>query len=372
MSIQRADVLEALKVVKLPSTDNNIVEGGAIQEVVISGDKISIVAKVNTPVLHVKKAVENGIEEALKAAFPSAIVNVTMQVEMAKPVIEEEVILPNIKNIVAVASGKGGVGKSTITANLAVQMAKMGFKVGLVDADIYGPSMPIMFDVEKERPLGKEVNGKQVMVPVENYGVKLLSIGFFTDPDQAVAWRGSMATKALKQIIFDADWGELDFLLIDLPPGTGDIHLTLVQSVPVTAAVVVSTPQIVALADARKGAGLFNMDAIKVPVLGFIENMAYFTPAELPENKYYIFGKDGTKKLAADMGLPVLAEIPLVQSIREAGDIGRPISLQENTPEAKAFYKMTQNVVEETIKRNKNLPPTEKVRMSETAGCTAN
>ena len=220
MSIQRADVLEALKVVKLPSTDNNIVEGGAIQEVVISGDKISIVAKVNTPVLHVKKAAENGIEEALKAAFPSAIVNVTMQVEMAKPVIEEEVILPNIKNIVAVASGKGGVGKSTITANLAVQMAKMGFKVGLVDADIYGPSMPIMFDVEKERPLGKEVNGKQVMVPVENYGVKLLSIGFFTDPDQAVAWRGSMATKALKQIIFDADWGELDFLLIDLPPGT--------------------------------------------------------------------------------------------------------------------------------------------------------
>ncbi|MCK5906712.1 MAG: Mrp/NBP35 family ATP-binding protein, partial [Flavobacteriales bacterium] len=252
------------------------------------------------------------------------------------------------------------------------QMAKMGFKVGLVDADIYGPSMPIMFDVEKERPLGKTVNGKQMMLPVENYGVKMLSIGFFTTPDQAVAWRGSMATKALKQLIFDAEWGELDFLLIDLPPGTGDIHLTLVQSIPVTAAVIVSTPQAIALADARKGAGLFKMDSINVPVLGFVENMAYFTPAELPDNKYYIFGKDGAKNLAADMGLPVLGEIPLVQSIREAGDVGRPASLQDGTPESEAFYKLTQNVVEETIARNNNLPATLKVEMSNTAGCTAN
>jgi len=372
MSIQRADVLEALKVVVLPNTGNNIVEGGAVQDVIISDNSISVVAMVNTPVLHVKKTVEEGIKNALVEKFPSASVQVTMKVEMAKPSIApvEEVILPNIKNIIAVASGKGGVGKSTVTANLAVQLAKMGFKVGLVDADIYGPSIPIMFDVEKERPLGKQINGKQMMLPVENYGVKILSIGFFTDSDQAVAWRGSMATKALKQIIFDAEWGELDFLLLDLPPGTGDIHLTLVQSVPVTAAVIVSTPQVVALADARKGVSLFKMDAINVPVLGFVENMAYFTPEELPENKYYIFGKDGTKNLAKDMGLPLLGEIPLVQSIREAGDVGRPASLQEGTPVADAFYKMAQNIVSETLKRNENLPATTKVEMSDTAGCS--
>jgi ATP-binding protein involved in chromosome partitioning len=373
MGIQRSDVLEALKVVGLPNTGNNIVEGGAVQDVIITDNSISVIAMVNTPVLHIKKTVEDGIKKALTEKFPSATVQVTMKVEMAKPSISpvEEVVLPNIKNIIAIASGKGGVGKSTVTANIAVQMAKMGFKVGLVDADIYGPSMPIMFDVEKERPLGKKINGKQMMIPVENYGVKMLSIGFFTTPDQAVAWRGSMATKALKQLIFDAEWGELDFLLLDLPPGTGDIHLTLVQSVPVTAAVIVSTPQSVALADARKGAGLFKMDAINVPVLGFVENMAYFTPAELPDNKYYIFGKDGAKNLAADMGLPVLGEIPLVQSIREAGDVGRPASLQDGTPESEAFYKLTQNVVAETVARNNNLPPTLKVEMSETAGCTA-
>ena len=374
MSIQRSEVLEALKVIALPNTGNNIVEGGAVKDVVTTDNSITVTAMVTSPVLHVKKAVEDGIKKVLAEKFPNVAVQVTMTVEIAKPTIApvEEVILPNIKNIIAIASGKGGVGKSTITANIAVQMAKMGFKVGLVDADIYGPSMPIMFDVEKERPLGKTVNGKQMMLPVENYGVKMLSIGFFTTPDQAVAWRGSMATKALKQLIFDAEWGELDFLLLDLPPGTGDIHLTLVQSVPVTAAVIVSTPQAIALADARKGAGLFKMDSINVPVLGFVENMAYFTPAELPDNKYYIFGQDGAKNLAADMGLPVLGEIPLVQSIREAGDIGRPASLQDGTPESEAFYKLTQNIVEETIARNNNLPPTVKVEMSNTAGCSAN
>ena len=372
MSIERVDVLEALKSVGLPNTGNNIVEGGAVQDVIITDNSISVIAMVNTPVLHVKKTVEDGIKSALADKYPGVGIDVTMKVEIAKPPIApvEEKILPNIKNIIAIASGKGGVGKSTVTANVAVQLAKMGFKVGLVDADIYGPSMPIMFDVEKERPLGKNINGKQVMVPVENYGVKMLSIGFFTTPDQAVAWRGSMATKALKQLIFDAEWGELDFLLLDLPPGTGDIHLTLVQSVPVTAAVVVSTPQIIALADAKKGASLFSMDSIKVPVLGFVENMSYFTPDELPDNKYFIFGKDGTKNLAKDMNLPLLGEIPLVQSIREAGDIGRPASLQEGTPVADAFFKLTQNIVEETIKRNDNLPPTIKVEMSNTAGCS--
>lgn len=373
MDIKKSDVLEALKNVLLPNTGNNIVEGGAVQDVTITKNTIDVMAMVNTPVLHIKKSVKDGIKKTLEDKYPNATINVEIKVEIKKPSIspEEAPILPNIKNIIAVASGKGGVGKSTVTANIAVQLSKMGFKVGLVDADVYGPSIPIMFDVEKERPLGKKINGKEMMVPVESHGVKILSIGFFTAQNQAIAWRGAMATKALKQIIFDADWGELDFLLLDLPPGTGDIHLTLVQSLPVTAAVIVSTPQAVALADAKKGVSLFQMEAINVPVLGFVENMAYFTPEELPDNKYYIFGKDGTKNLAEDMNLPLLAEIPLVQSIREAGDIGRPVSLQENTPVAKAFYELTQNVVSETIKRNNKLPPTEKVKMSETAGCSA-
>jgi len=279
--------------------------------------------------------------------------------------------IPGIKNIIAVASGKGGVGKSTVTANLAVTLAKMGFKVGLLDADIYGPSMPIMFDVTQEKPLAVNVNGKSKMKPVESYGVKLLSIGFFTQPSQAVIWRGPMASKALNQMIFDAHWGELDFMLLDLPPGTGDIHLSIMQAMPVTGTVIVSTPQEVALADAKKGVAMFQQDSINVPVLGIVENMAYFTPEELPENKYYIFGKEGAKHLSEDLKVPFLGEIPLVQSIREAGDAGRPAALQTATPIEEAFEELTKNVVQEVVARNKNLPPTEAIKITTMAGCSS-
>jgi len=306
---------------------------------------------------------------------PKAKIKVNLTVEAPEKVQSSNLIkgkpIPGIKNIIAVASGKGGVGKSTVTANLAVSLAKMGFEVGLLDADIYGPSQPLMFDVENEKPLAIDVEGKSKMKPVSNYGVKLLSIGFFTEKDQAVIWRGPMAAKALNQMIFDAHWGELDFLIVDLPPGTGDIHLSIMQSLPITGAVVVSTPQEVALADARKGIAMFAQDAIQVPVLGIIENMSYFTPAELPENKYFIFGEGGAKHLAERMGVALLGEIPLVQSVREAGDVGRPAALQDHTPVSEAFKSLTKEVVSELVRRNETLPPTEAIRITTMAGCSA-
>ena len=279
--------------------------------------------------------------------------------------------IPGTKFTIAVSSAKGGVGKSTFASNLAVALKNLGSKVGLLDADIYGPSAPIMFDVEAERPLSVTVDGKSKMKPVENYGVKILSIGFFTKPNQAVVWRGPMAAKALNQMIFDAAWGELDFLLVDLPPGTGDIHLSIVQAMPLTGAVVVSTPQNVALADAKKGVAMFQQESINVPVLGIVENMAWFTPEELPENKYFIFGKEGARNLAEDLDVRLLAQIPLVQSIREAGDVGRPAALQDDTILSEAFETMTRNSVEELVKRNDNLPPTEAVKITTMAGCAA-
>jgi ATP-binding protein involved in chromosome partitioning len=243
--------------------------------------------------------------------------------------------------------------------------------VGVLDADVYGPSQHIMFDVEKAKPLSVNIEGRSKMKPVESYGVKLLSLGFFTDPDQAVIWRGPMASKALKQLIFDADWGELDFLLIDLPPGTGDVHLSIVQALPISGAVIVSTPQNIALADAKKGVAMFQQENINVPVLGIIENMAYFTPEELPENKYYIFGKDGAKNLAADIKTKFLGEIPLIQSIRESGDIGRPVAMQNGTILEKSFNEITKEMIVELLKRNENLPPTEVVRITTMSGCSA-
>jgi len=278
--------------------------------------------------------------------------------------------LPGIQNIIAIASGKGGVGKSTITANTAISLAKMGFKVGVLDADVYGPSMHLMFDVAQEKPISVTVDGRSKMKPVESYGVKLLSLGFFTNPNEAVIWRGPMASKALNQMIFDADWGELDFLLIDLPPGTGDIHLSIVQALPITGAVVVSTPQNIALADAKKGVAMFQQQNIKVPVLGIVENMSYFTPAELPENKYYIFGQDGAKHLAEDIDTSFLGEVPLVQSIRESGDIGRPVALQENTVLETAFNEITKNMLTQLLIRNEELPETEIVKITTMSGCS--
>ena len=279
--------------------------------------------------------------------------------------------LSNIKNVIAISSAKGGVGKSTVTANIAITLKNMGFNVGVLDADIYGPSMHIMFDLVGRKPLAVEVNGKSKMKPLESYGVKVLSIGFFTGIDQAVIWRGPMATKALNQLIFDADWGELDFLIIDLPPGTGDIHLSIVQSLPLNGAVVVSTPQNVALSDAKKGIAMFTQKSINVPVLGIIENMAYFTPEELPDNKYYIFGRKGAENLAIDHNVPFLGALPLVQSVREAADIGRPAALQQGTRIQKSITEVTQNMVTQLLKRNTTLPPTKAVTITNMVGCAA-
>ena len=277
---------------------------------------------------------------------------------------------PNVKNIVAISSAKGGVGKSTITANIAVTLSKMGFKVGILDADIYGPSMPIMFDLVGRKPLAVDVAGKSKMKPLESYGVKILSIGFFTSMDQAVIWRGPMATKALNQLIFDADWKELDFLLIDLPPGTGDIHLSIIQKLSVNGSIVISTPQIVAMADARKGISMYRQENINIPILGLIENMSYFNPSDEKEKKYYIFGKDGVKNLAGDFKLPFLGEVPIFQGLRESGDIGRPGALQEDSELSRIFENITKNMIINLTDRNINLPPTEILKIKTMAGCS--
>ena len=374
MTLLKSQVIEALRKITSPGEGGNLIDSGVVKNIVIFGDEVVVDATISNPSLQAKKKVEVEIMKAIHAeVYEKAKVKVNITVEAAPASDKNEIKgkpIEGIRNIIAVASGKGGVGKSTITANLAIALRKMGFRVGLLDADIYGPSIPMMFDVQEERPLSVEINGRSKMKPVENYGVKILSIGFFTHPDQAVIWRGPMASKELNQMIFDADWGELDFLLIDLPPGTGDIHLSIMQALPITGAVVVSTPQQVALADARKGIAMFRQETINVPVLGLVENMAYFTPAELPENKYYIFGKEGVKSLAERTDTPLLGEIPLVQGLRESGDVGRPAALQEGTPLAKAFEEFARNTVAEVVTRNQYLAPTEAIQITTMAGCS--
>lgn len=371
MDLNKKDILEALKKITSPGEGGNLVDAGVVQNIMIFGDEVVVDVLIDNPSMQAKKKIEVEILKAIHSeVYEKAKVKVNVRVQAKeKPEIKGKPI-EGIKNIVAVASGKGGVGKSTITANLAVALQKMGFKVGLLDADIYGPSMPIMFDVENQKPQSVIVGNQSKMKPIESYGVKILSIGFFTHPDQAVIWRGPMAAKALNQMIFDADWGKLDFLLLDLPPGTGDIHLSIMQALPITGAVIVSTPQMVALADARKGIAMFRQETINVPVLGLVENMAYFTPEELPNNKYYIFGKEGAKNLAQDSKTPFLGEIPLVQSIREAGDVGRPAALQNNTIISKSFENLARNVVQEVVARNQFLPPTEAIKITTMAGCS--
>ena len=376
MKLNKQDILNALKSITAPGEGENMVDSGAVTNVMTFADEVIVDITIKNPSLQAKKKTEVEILQTIhRKVYEKAKIKVNVKVDApATPTPKNEIkgkSIPGIQNIVAVASGKGGVGKSTVTANLAITLVKMGFKVGILDADIYGPSIPIMFDVASERPLSVNVDGKSKMKPVENYGVKVLSIGFFTKPDQAVIWRGPMASKALNQMIFDAAWGELDFLLIDLPPGTGDIHLSIMQALPITGAVIVSTPQNVALADAIKGVAMFQQDSINVPVLGIIENMAYFTPAELPENKYHIFGKEGAKNLAEDLEVPFLGEVPLVQSIREAGDVGRPAALQTATPIEKAFEAITREVVQQVVNRNKDLPMTEAIKITTMAGCSA-
>lgn len=379
MGILKEDVQKVLDTITAPGEGKSLVENKDLKNIVIFGDEVIVDVAIANPSLQAKKKVEAEIAKIIveKVASSAQVkVNVTTKPvekspeKQANPNLIKGDKIPGIKNIIAVASGKGGVGKSTITANTAISLAKMGFKVGVLDADVYGPSMHLMFDVALEKPISVDVDGRSKMKPVENYGVKLLSLGFFTNPNEAVIWRGPMASKALNQMIFDAAWGELDFLLIDLPPGTGDIHLSIVQALPITGAVVVSTPQNIALADAKKGVAMFQQKNIKVPVLGIVENMSYFTPAELPENKYYIFGQDGAKNLAADINTAFIGEVPLVQSIREAGDVGRPVALQNDTVLEKSFNELTKNMLSELIKRNEELPETEVVKITTMSGCS--
>ena len=374
MSFAASKIKEALSFVIEPDLKKDIIALNLVHNIESEGNTIRFDLQINNPAMHNKKRVLEACELHLNRILESTVeldINISpIPKEPETPA--ENKILPQVKNIIAIASGKGGVGKSTVTANLAIALVQKGYKVGLVDADIYGPSMPLMFNVEEEKPMPTDVNGKSMIKPIESYGVKMLSMGFFADTDQAIVWRGPMATKALSQLFTEADWGELDYMLIDLPPGTGDIHLSLVQTVSVTGAIVVSTPQKVALIDARKAVGMFSMESINVPVIGMIENMAYFTPAELPDNKYYIFGQDGLKSLSEEKNIPLLGEIPLVQSIREAGDAGRPAVLQETTPQAKAFMAFADNVVKAVAARNEKLDPTKKVEITNMDGCSTN
>ena len=376
MSFKKQDIYKALESISAPGEGMNLIESKSVTNAVVFGKEILIDVTITNPSLQAKKKIEVEIMKVIHDQVDEKTdIKVNVKVDAPATPAKGAPIkgnqIPGVKNIIAVASGKGGVGKSTVTANLAVTLAKMGFSVGVLDSDVYGPSMPIMFDVANERPLSVEVDGKSKMQPIENYGVKLLSLGFFTDPNQAVIWRGAMASKALNQMIFDGNWGELDFLLVDLPPGTGDIHLSMVQAVPITGAVIVSTPQAIALADAKRGVAMFQQENINVPVLGIVENMSYFSPAELPDNKYYIFGKDGAKNLAKDIDTTLLGEVPLVQSIREAGDVGHPVALQDDTALELAFIDITKNMLSELVKRNEDLPPTEIVRITTMSGCGA-
>ncbi len=375
MKITKEAIVKTLKTLTLPGEGENIVDAGALQNIMIFGDQVDVDIQMSNPSLQARKKIEVEILKAIhEQVYEKAKIKVNIKVQTppqkSNPTLKGKP-LAGIENVIAISSGKGGVGKSTITANLAVTLAKMGCSVGVLDADIYGPSIPTMFDMEGARPLSVQVDGKSKMEPIENYGVKVLSIGFFTRPEQAVIWRGPMAAKALNQMIFDANWGALDFLLIDLPPGTGDIHLSIVQSLPLNGAVVVSTPQNVALSDAKKGIAMFQQENINVPVLGIVENMSYFTPVELPDHKYYIFGERGAEFLAHDKGVPFLGAVPLVQGIREAADYGRPAALQESNPLANQFDEITKKMVAQVLERNANLPPTKAVEITNLVGCEA-
>ena len=352
-------ILDALATVRYPGTGKNIVEAGMVEDDMrISGLHVSFSLIFDKPTNPFLKSIMKAAEAAIHAYVGKEVEVEVKSKTLQAPRPEVGQLLPGVKNIIAVSSGKGGVGKSTIAANLAVALAKLGYKVGLLDADIFGPSMPKMFHQEDARPYAEPVNGRDLIVPVENYGVKMLSIGFFVDPDQAMLWRGAMACNALKQLIGDANWGDLDYFVLDTPPGTSDIHLTLVQTLPITGAIIVSTPQKVALADARKGINMYQNDKVNVPILGLVENMAWFTPAELPQNKYYLFGKEGVKRLAEEMRVPLLGQIPIVQSICENRDKGTPEALDETGPMGQAFMDFARRVVEETDRRNAEQAPT--------------
>ena len=366
-------ILSLLKTIYLENGKNDIVSNKSITNVIVFENEVIIDLEINNPTLQSKNKIKASINDVLKSKFNQIDVKVNFKITKttSKTILNDSRVLENVQNIIAVSSGKGGVGKSTVTANLAISLQKMGFSVGVLDADIYGPSIPMMFDVIDKKPLAVNLNGKSKMKPIENFGIKILSIGFFTKMDQAVIWRGPMASKALNQMIFDSEWGNLDFLLIDLQPGTGDIHLSIMQALPISGSIVVSTPQNVALIDARKGVSMFKQENINVPVLGIIENMAYFSPSELPGKKYYLFGKEGAKNLSMDLGVPFLGEVPLVQSLREAGDIGRPAALQDESEIKDAFNLISKNMISELLLRNKKLPVTEVIKIKTMSGCSA-
>ena len=371
MKITRENIEKLLSNVFIANKSKNIIDSGEVKNIQIFGNDIELDISIQNPTLQFKKKVESQCLEVIKSLEDEVNLKINFFVELAKQEVKiQGEPIAGVDNIIAVSSGKGGVGKSTITANLAVSLSNLGYKVGVLDADIYGPSMHIMFGLEGATPSSVEVNGKNRIKPLESHGVKLLSIGFFAQNEQAVVWRGPMASKALNQLLLDAHWGDLDYLIVDLPPGTGDIHLSLVQAIPLTGAIVVSTPQPIALADAKKGINMFTMDSINVPVLGIVENMAYFTPEELPNNKYYIFGREGAKILSEQMDINLLAEIPIVQSVREAADAGRPAVLQDSTSISIAFLRMGEKVVESIKKRNINLAPTQSVKLTQKRGCS--
>ena len=350
------EILKALSNVQEPDLGKDLVTLNMIKDIKIDGLNVFFTIVLTTPACPMKEQMSMASENAIKLLVnKDAVVHVNFTANTTSNRVDAKSVLKGVKNIIAVVSGKGGVGKSTVSANLALSLSAGGAKVGLMDADIYGPSQHIMFGIRGERPLMKDDGaGKGLIVPIEKFGIKVMSIGLLIDEKQAVVWRGPMVSSAIKQFVSDVDWGELDYLVIDMPPGTGDIHLTIVQTVPVTGVIVVTTPQLVALADAKKGVAMFGQAQLKVPVIGLVENMSYFTPEELPTNKYYIFGKDGAKNLAEEMNLPLLGQIPLVQSIRESGDIGRPAVLQETTPQALAFREMAQNIAQQVAILNAN------------------
>ncbi len=355
MTFTQTDIIKALSTVEDPDLKRDLVSLNMIKDVKVLPDSVSFTVVLTTPACPLKEKIRQDCEDAVrKVAGPAVTININMTSSVTT-LRDNAPLLPGVRNIIAIASGKGGVGKSTVTSNLAVSLAQAGAKVGLIDADIFGPSIPTMFNCEHEQPHVKQVNGRNIIIPIEQYGVKLLSIGFLAPPDSAVIWRGPMASSALKQFFADADWGELDYLLIDLPPGTSDIHLTLVQTVPVTGAVIVTTPQKVALADANKGLSMFRQPQINVPILGVVENMAYFTPEELPDNKYYIFGRDGGKNLSEKYNVPLLGQIPLVQGIRESGDSGLPAALKEGTT-GLAFQSLAKTLARQIAIRNAQSP----------------
>lgn len=353
------DIVKALSTVQEPDLKKDLITLNMVKDIMIDGDKISFTVILTTPACPLKDRIKNDCLRALLAVDEHAKVTVNFTSKTTSLRTDKKDILKGVKNIIAVVSGKGGVGKSTVASNLALAIAEGGAKVGLMDADIYGPSVHIMFGVRGERPQMRDVDGKGKIVPIDRYGLKLMSIGLLVDEKQAVVWRGPMVSSAIRQFVSDVDWGELDYLIIDMPPGTGDIHLTIVQTVPVTGVIVVTTPQLVALADAKKGIAMFNQPGLKVPVIGLVENMSYFTPAELPNNKYYIFGKEGGKRLADEFDIPFLGEIPLVQSIREGGDIGVPVMIGDDEISKKAFIDFSDNAVRGIAMKNAQLPITE-------------